>query len=59
MEKVKRFEPISASCKDCGRDFIITADEQNALSHWVLNFQKDVANVEKSGKKKREQLKLK
>ena len=28
MGKVKKFEPISASCKDCGRDFIITADEQ-------------------------------
>lgn len=28
MGKVKRFEPISATCKDCGRDFIITAEEQ-------------------------------
>ena len=28
MGKVKKFEPISASCKDCGRDFIITVDEQ-------------------------------
>lgn len=28
MGKVKRFEPISATYKDCGRDFIITAEEQ-------------------------------
>ena len=28
MGKVKKFEPISAICKDCGRDFIITVEEQ-------------------------------
>lgn len=28
MEKVKIFEPISATCKDCGKDFIITVEEQ-------------------------------
>ena len=59
MGKVKRFEPISATCKDCGRDFIITAEEQKRFKSLGFELPKDVANVGKSGKEEKEPLKLK
>lgn len=37
MGKVQKIEPISAICKDCGRDFIITVEEQKRFK--LLGFE--------------------
>ena len=32
MGKKKKYEPISFKCKDCGREFIITVEEQRKFN---------------------------
>lgn len=53
MEKVKRFELISATCKDCGRDFIITADEQKRFKSLGFELPKRCCECRKKRKEEK------
>ncbi len=53
MGKVKKFEPISASCKDCGRDFIITADEQKRFKSLGFELPKRCCECRKKRKEEK------
>ena len=53
MGKVKKFEPISAICKDCGRDFIITVEEQKRFKSLGFELPKRCCECRKKRKEEK------
>ena len=53
MGKVKRFEPVFATCKDCGRDFIITAEEQKRFKSLGFELPKRCCECRKKRKEEK------
>ena len=53
MGKVKKFKPISATCKDCGRDFIITVEEQKRFKSLGFELPKRCCECRKKRKEEK------
>lgn len=53
MGKVRKFEPISAICKDCGRDFIITVEEQKRFKSLGFELPKRCCECRKKRKEEK------